>query len=181
MENIFGNVGQDMDALLWDSIEDIDEGRKNLGEQMPVAVYRMFEYAMRDTLISMYDKEKMIEIFRAAGNKTGREFCNRFLNISLPLSDFLAQLQQKLIDYKIGVLRIEKFDEETGHAVLTVSEDLDCSGLPALGETVCNYDEGFLGGILETYTQKDYVVLEVDCWATGDRVCRFDARISSDK
>ncbi len=180
MENIFGNVGQDMDAMLWDSIEDIDEGRKNLGEQMPVAVYRMFEYAMRDTLISMYSKEKMIEIFRASGNKTGREFCKRFLNTSLPLSDFLAQLQQKLIDFKIGVLRIEKFDEETGHAVLTVSEDLDCSGLPALGETVCNYDEGFLGGILQTYTKKDYVVLEVDCWATGDRVCRFDARVTSD-
>ena len=50
-------------------------------------------------------------------------------------------------------------------------------GLPALGETVCNYDEGFLAGILTAYTQKPYTAVEVDCWATGDRVCRFRAEI----
>ena len=72
---------------------------------------------------------------------------------------------------------MEKFDAETGDAVLTVGEDLDCSGLPVTGETVCNYDEGFLAGILKVYTKKDYVVTEVDCWATGSRVCRFEANV----
>ncbi|MFV0314438.1 MAG: V4R domain-containing protein, partial [Anaerotignum sp.] len=43
------------------------------------------------------------------------------------------------------------------------------------GETVCNYDEGFLAGILKEYTKKEYVVTEIDCWATGSRVCRFSA------
>ena len=38
--------------------------------------------------------------------------------------------------------------------VLTISEDADCSGLPAIGETVCNYDEGFLAGLLTAYTGK---------------------------
>ena len=32
---------------------------------------------------------------------------------------------------KIGVLRIEDVDEASGRIILTVSEDADCSGLPA--------------------------------------------------
>ena len=75
------------------------------------------------------------------------------------------------------VPRIESVDEETGRITLTVSEDADCSGLPVLGETVCNYDEGFLSGILSVYTGKPYAAIEIDCWATGDRVCRFRAEI----
>ena len=55
------------------------------------------------------------------------------------------------------------------------------SGLPILGETVCNYDEGFIGGILSMYSGKFYTAVEVDCWATGDRVCRFHANIEDEK
>ena len=52
---------------------------------------------------------------------------------------------------------------------------------PVLGETVCNYDEGFLSGILSTYTGKEYNAVEVDCWATGDRVCRFHVNVQEKK
>ena len=54
-----------------------------------------------------------------------------------------------------------------------MSEDVDCSGLPVTGKAVCNYDEGFIAGILKVYTDKDYLVEEIDCWSTGARVCRF--------
>ena len=72
---------------------------------------------------------------------------------------------------------IRKAAEETGKIILTVAEDADCSGLPVLGETVCNYDEGFIAGILSMYSGKPYTAVEVDCWATGDRVCRFHADV----
>ncbi len=179
MENVF--LDSDNTPNLWDYLFNIEEGRRNLGEEMPVVVYRMFEYSMRDVLIEKYGKEKMIEIIRSAGEKTGREFFARCLDGSLPLNDYLAQVQQKLIEYKIGILRIESFDEETGRAILTVSEDLDCSGFPMIGETVCNYDEGFIAGLLKAYTGKEYVAIEIDCWGTGDRVCRFDAHIVAEK
>lgn len=161
----------------WDSIGNVEEGRKNLGEEMPVFVYRLFQFTMKDELINQFGLEKTIEVFRKAGELAGVEFANHMLDITLPFDDFVAHLQGILKDSKIGILRIEKFDFETGAAVLTVGEDLDCSGLPITGETVCNYDEGFLGGILKVYTKKDYVVTEVDCWATGSRVCRFEAEI----
>lgn len=161
----------------WDSIGNVEEGRKNLGEEMPVFVYRLFQFTMKDELINQFGLEKTIEVFRKAGELAGVEFANHMLDITLPFDDFVAHLQGILKDSKIGILRIEKFDFETGAAVLTVGEDLDCSGLPITGETVCNYDEGFLAGILKVYTKKDYVVTEVDCWATGSRVCRFEAEI----
>lgn len=147
--------------------------RGNLGDQLPVAVYRLMEYSIREQLAEQLGEEEQVRIFRKAGFKAGAYFAENILDISLPLNAFIASLQSKMEEMKIGVLRIEKFDEETGRIMLTVSEDADCSGLPLLGETVCNYDEGFIAGILSSYTGKEYSAVEVDCWATGDRVCRF--------
>jgi len=57
---------------------------------------------------------------------------------------------------------------------LTVAEDLDCSGLPVIGHAVCEYDEGFIAGILGCYTGRPFTAREIDCWATGERTCRFE-------
>ena len=107
----------------------------------------------------------------------GEYFANNYLNLDEPLEQFVKQLQEKLQALKIGVLRIEDVNEENGKIMLTVSEDADCSGLPVLGETVCNYDEGFISAVLSVYFKKPYEAIEIDCWATGDRVCRFCAEI----
>lgn len=175
MQELFDTM--ETEAFSWGDIGDIDAGRRNLGEDMPVYVYRLFQFTLKDALIRKFSKQEAIEIFRLSGEIAGMEFANHMLDLTLPFNEFTVHLQDVLRDSKIGILRIEKFDPETGHAVLTVSEDLDCSGLPVTGETVCNYDEGFLAGVLKAYTQKDYVVTEVDCWATGSRVCRFEAKV----
>ncbi|MDY3766613.1 MAG: 4-vinyl reductase [Lachnospiraceae bacterium] len=149
--------------------------RGNLGGQVPVMIYRLLEYSIREQLVEQYSKEEQIQIFRKAGYRAGVYFAEHFLDLSLPFSEFIAHLQACFQELKVGILRIEKFDRETGKMILTISEDVDCSGLPMLGETVCNYDEGILSGILTSYTKKDYNAIEIDCWATGDRVCRFQA------
>ncbi|MEG1836557.1 MAG: 4-vinyl reductase [Synergistaceae bacterium] len=99
------------------------------------------------------------------------------LDLTQPLNNFIAEFQKILAEEKVGILRVERLDEKTGSVVLTVEEDLDCSGLPPIGETVCNYDEGFIAGVFEAYTKQKYIVKEIDCWATGSRVCRFNADI----
>ncbi len=184
MSNIFFSktnttVKNDNEAVDYiKKLTNIKEGRSNLGEEMPVFVYRLFEYSMRESLIETYGKEKMVELFRMAGEKSGRELALTYLDMSVDLDTFLSDFQNLLERLKIGILRIESFDYETGNAILTISEDLDCSGLPITHETVCNYDEGFIAGILKEYTKKSYNVIEIDCWATGARACRFDARIN---
>lgn len=170
---------EDENLFTWDSIGDVIDGRQHLGETMPVYVYRLFQFTIKDEIARRFGNETTIDIFRKAGELAGKEFAGHMLDTTLPFNEFIAHLQNVLKESKIGILRIEKFDQETGRAMLTVGEDLDCSGLPVTGETVCNYDEGFLAGILKAYTKKDYVVTEIDCWATGSRVCRFEAKIKT--
>ena len=174
-ENVF--LKDKKELVLADYMQAQVNGRENLGAEIPVAVYRLLEYSLREELTEKLGKEEQIRIFRSAGYRAGIYFAGKYLDASLELSEFTAQFQKRLEEFKMGVLRIEKFDEATGRVVLTVSEDADCSGLPLLGETVCNYDEGFLAGVLTSYTGKPYTAIEVNCWATGDRVCRFQADI----
>lgn len=175
MSNVFSTRGHS--DFAWEKLGDIPAGRPNLGTEMPVSVYRIFEYAMYDVLCRKYGEEEANDIVRQAGFRAGQEFTNNVLDITLDLDDFLADLAKKLIDLKMGILRIEQMDRNSGQFTLTVSEDLDCSGLPVTGEVVCHYDEGFLAGIFETYTNRAYEVREVDCWATGAKACRFEGEI----
>lgn len=160
-----------------DYLEYDENSRGNLGGELPVIVYRLLEYSIKDELAVRYGREEQVEIFRNAGRKAGEFFARKMLNLNQPLDQFVGELQKKMAEMKIGVLRIESVDEESGQIILTVSEDADCSGLPVLGETVCNYDEGFISGILSLYSGKEYVAVETDCWATGGRVCRFQADV----
>ena len=141
----------------------------------------MLEYSLKDALIDRFGKEVQIELFRKAGRTAGEYFARHFLDLSLPLNQFVGELQAKMQEQRIGVLRVEDVDEQSGKIMLTVSEDADCSGLPVLGETVCNYDEGFISGILSLYSGREYEAVEIDCWATGDRVCRFRAAVTDEK
>ena len=159
----------------WEDIGDIEKGRPNLGNMMNVAVYRLMQYTLRDVLVKTLSVEKTNEVLREAGQLAGREFCLNALDRTLPFGEFIAQLQNALLELKVGVLRIEKSDLERLEFIMTVAEDLDCSGLPLSGETVCEYDRGFIAGIFGTYTGKHFHVREIDCWASGARVCRFSA------
>jgi predicted hydrocarbon binding protein len=159
----------------WSDLGDVKEGRPNLGPQCTVLGYRLLQYTLRDELIRQFNVEKGREVFQNAGRRAGEEFCKEILDTSLDFNNFVADLQEKLKDYLIGIVKIEKADLDSLSFTLTVAEDLDCSGLPVSDETVCEYDEGFIAGILSTYTGKEFVVKEVDCWASGDRVCRFSA------
>ena len=64
-----------------------------------------------------------------AGRRAGAYFAKTYPDLTLELDAFVGQLQQKLVEMKIGVLRIESIDPDTGTIHLTVSEDADCSGL----------------------------------------------------
>ena len=179
MDNIF--LADQKPISFEDYLRYDENSRGNLGADVPVLVYRMLEYSLKDALIDRFGKEVQIELFRKAGRTAGEYFARHFLDLSLPLNQFVGELQAKMQEQRIGVLRVEDVDEESGKIMLTVSEDADCSGLPVLGETVCNYDEGFISGILSLYSGKEYEAVEIDCWATGDRVCRFRAAVTDEK
>jgi len=172
MKNIFR---QDINhgAFSWEQLGDLKDGRNKLGDNMPVLIYRLMQFTLLDVLTKKYGREEANGLLRESGRLAGREFVVNMLDINVSFNEFIYDLQKALEEYKVGLLRIEASSEDASEIVLTFSEDLDCSGLPISGETVCDYDEGFFAGILEAYTGIGYNVKEIDCWADGDRICRF--------
>jgi uncharacterized protein len=164
-------------AFSWNLLGNLDEGRPNLGKKIRLEVYRLMQYTFRDVLEEEFGTEKADEIFYRAGMIAGKEFYRHVIEDRLHFNDFVNKLQLSLREMDIGVLRVEKTDIENGSFIFTVSEDVDCSGLPVLDYSVCTYDEGFIAGIMEAYTGEKFIVKEVDCWCTGDRICRFTVDI----
>jgi len=174
MTNLFQKKAT-VHEFTWENLGDIKAGRSDLGEEMPVLVYRLMQFTMLDILSKDFGNEKANDFFRRAGFLAGSEFAKSQLDLTTDLNAFLSQLTKALSDYKIGILRMEAFDSETGNLVLTIGQDLDCSGLPVTDEIICHYDEGFIAGVLHAYTGVTYDVREIACWSNGDRVCRFNA------
>ena len=171
MDNIFKKDSRRV--FEWKNLGDIKKGRGDLGEEMPVVVYRLMQYTILDVLSEEFGLNRANDYIRKAGYLAGAEFTKNTMDLSRDFNGFVQQLQETLRILKIGILRMESFKADNGEIILTVREDLDCSGLPITNENVCVYDEGFISGILETYTGCKYYVREIDCWANGDRVCRF--------
>lgn len=164
----------------WDLIGDIELGRPNLGPTTRIEVYRLMQFVFRDVLEKHYGTAQADALFHEAGKLAGREFYAKFCSNITDLNDFVRTLQEILRELGIGIMRVESADVEKGSFVITMSEDLDCSGLPELDYEVCVYDEGFISGLMESFTGKKFTVREVDCWCTGDRTCRFTAQAEDD-
>lgn len=167
----------------WKFIGDIELGRPNLGTKTSVAVYRLMQYSIRHILGAKFGEKEADTIMFDAGKTAGYAVFENLLYEykDLELNQFLVQLEKLLITLEIGILRMEKANLERFAFTLVVEEDLDCSGLPILGEEVCTFDEGFIAAIFSAYTGKNFTAKEVDCWCTGDRVCRFEVNLVDDK
>lgn len=162
-------------AFSWSLIGDLELGRPNLGPEIRLEVYRLLQYCLRDVLEQELGADGADRIFQKAGHLAGTFFYKQFFSHVTEFGVFIRELQSRLRSMGVGVLRVEQADMAQGRLVITVSEDVDCSGLPELGEQVCTYDEGFIAGLLESFTGKVFRVKEIDCWCTGDRTCRFTA------
>lgn len=159
----------------WALLGDIGLGRPNLGNTTRVEVYRLMQFTFRDIIESRHGTAEANIIFYEAGFLSGKAFYDKIIGQPATIEAFCHGLQKALKDFGIGILRFEKTDLEKGHITLTISEDLDCSGLPEQPFEVCTYDEGFIAAILQSYFGQSFSVKEIDCWCTGDRTCRFKA------
>ncbi len=159
----------------WSHLGDIQLGRPNLGNTTSVAAYRLMQFTLRDAAIKHTDPETADRIFYDAGFNAGKALYENMLGQPGSLGEFVSRLQQVLLDLNIGILRIEESDIAQLRFRLTVSENLDCSGLPVMDEAICTDDEGFIAGLLQSFTGLPFQAKEIDCWCSGERVCRFEA------
>ncbi len=168
----------------WELLGNVEEGRPNLGPMVRTEIYRLMQFCFRDVLEKNYSSEIADKLFYEAGLLAGKQFYQNIIKEIEPFSDFsdfVKSLQANLVDKGIGILRIEEANHDQEQYVLSIAEDLDCSGLPELDYEICVYDEGFISGIFESFTGNKFKVKEVDCWCTGDRTCRFKVELSNEE
>ncbi|HIJ89952.1 MAG: 4-vinyl reductase [Desulfobulbaceae bacterium] len=158
----------------WSHLGDIEWGRPHLGPQTTVAVYRLMQFSLRDALIFHTDVAMANRIFYDAGQSAGRAIYGHLLQDTHDFDEFIAKLRETWKTLLIGILQVESSDLRKHHFVLSVAEDLDCSGLPISDESVCTFDEGFIAALFSAHFGKQFTARETDCWCTGDRVCRFE-------
>lgn len=170
------NKNRETKPFSWEDLGNVQLGRPNLGHNVSVKIYRLFLYTIKDTLVKTFGVEKTTELFRAAGKLAGIHFCKKYLNKNADMDTFMSDFHKIFMELKMGDIRIESVDLENFGIVLTIAEDLDCSGLPVSHEEVCDYEEGFLSGVFQEYLDKEFDVKEIDCWASGGRVCRFEIK-----
>ena len=161
----------------WNLLGNLKEGRPNLGKTVDLEMYRLLLYTLRDVLEQKYGAKEADRIFFAAGYSAGTEFYKHYVSpASNPVSsidEFVSKTQKLLKEKGVGILRVEEAVLEAGRVVLTIDEDMDCSGLPEIDSEVCVYDEGFVSALFESFTNESWTAKEIDCWCTGARTCRF--------
>jgi predicted hydrocarbon binding protein len=162
----------------WDETvgADMQVARPHLGPLTRIEMYRLFQFTLRDVLEQHYGTEMTDTLFREAGVMAGKAFFERFLSGATDVSSLANKIQKSFNDLGIGIFRVENSSADGGHFIFTVDEDLDCSGLPDTSDVICVYDEGFIQGVLESFSGRDFNVREIDCWCTGSRTCRFEAK-----
>lgn len=168
-------------AFSWDVVvPDTMDARPCLGNKTRMEVYRLFQFTLRDILEQRYGTEATDDVFREAGVLAGNVFYDKFCADVTTHNELAKRLQNLFVEFGMGIIRFENVDIENMEVQLTVDEDLDCSGLPEISDQICVYDEGLIQGIFERFTGKKFVVREVDCWCTGERTCRFQAKVTAD-
>jgi len=170
-------MGADRKRFRWRDLGDIATGRPHLGGTVRLEMYRLLQATLREAMEREVGVEAADRLFREAGRTAGGAFRRHFLPPTEDLAEYVRELQEALRTMGVGILRVEEADPVKGIFVLTVSEDMDCSGLPDENRKACVYDEGFVAALVEGFTGRPYRVREVDCWAKGDRTCRFVATV----
>ena len=170
------DVAQRTYKFSWDLLGNLAEGRPNLGPTTRLEIYRLAMFSFRDVLEQRFGRHETDGIFYEAGYLAGSEFYKHLIQSPQDFNECVAQVQKLFREMGVGILRIENIDLAKGSIVMTIAEDIDCSGLPESDMEICTYDEGFIAAILNQYTGKKFVVKEIDCWCTGSRICRFSAQ-----
>ena len=137
------------------------EGHDTCGAEMSVFAYRLMLYTMIDVFSREFGKEKANQLLRSAGILAGIAFARSSLALGADFKTFLTSLRSVIADLKVGTLRIDSFNPDTGSLVVTTEEDRGSNGPPIPHEKVHIYDEGFIAGILEAYTGEKYSILGV--------------------
>ena len=137
--------------------------RPSLGDNAGVALYRLLRLVALEDIIGR----------GAAGTAY---VAGKKLGISLGLTKLEAFLEL-CSALKVGIIKVPVITASKLH--VDVFECVTCSGLTAVGRTLCHFEGGLIAGAVETILKKKSRALEVTCiGGLGDDACGFDITLS---
>lgn len=153
------------------------EGRKVLGEMVPVQLFR----ALR--LVGVMEGMKEIAgrganaiIYRGGRNLglyIGKSISDQLATPG-DLNSYLTGVVNTCHNLGIGLLSTVGGSFESGKVYLQVDECVSCAGIPDVGEPVCHFEGGMIAGIVENFTNTQVRSKEIKCWGKGDEACVFE-------
>jgi uncharacterized protein len=125
--------------------------RPTLGDNAGVALYRLLRLVALEDII-------------------GRGAAELGLSLGLPnLESFLALCAS----LRIGVIKVPVLTANRIH--IDVYECITCSGMKTVGRTLCHFEGGLIGGVVEGVLKKRTRAVEVTCiGGLGHDACGFD-------
>jgi predicted hydrocarbon binding protein len=133
--------------------------RPTLGDNAGVALYRLLRLVALEDIIGR----------GAAGTAY---IAGKKLGISLGLTKLEAFLEL-CTALKVGIIKVPVITATRIH--VDVFECVTCSGMQAVGRTLCHFEGGLVAGAVETILKKRSRAVEVTCiGGLGDEACGFD-------
>lgn len=92
------NYSKALSGVKWNDLGDVQLGRPNLGQEVPVIVYRLMQYTIRDIISEELGDVKTKEIYCRAGYRAGVLFAQNALDLTGDFDYFIANLQKTLVE-----------------------------------------------------------------------------------
>lgn len=141
--------------------------RPELGDTIPLSVFRIFRQFSAQHSIDILGERGVITTFSYAGRMLGLDVGKRLYDEDF--DKYLSSVTEYIYDAKIGILSLVESDSEK--LVFQLGECITCAGMPNLGKKICHFEVGLVAGIAETYLKKRVAATETKCNVNGDECC----------
>ena len=134
-------------------------------ENDPFEFFRLIFHTLRISLLTQ--GVDIDPILHEAGLKVGEALYEKVKDPDM--DTFLGNIANFWETHSLGSVEVKDFKPLT----ISVQDCFECSGLPYLGRPACAFDSGILESLFSLYNEEEAKVKETECYALGDKACRF--------
>lgn len=144
-----------------------NSNRPVLGNDIPLLVFRVFRHFSAGYMEEVLGRGAGV-VFQNAGRELGREAGKMLYKENA--TEYLTDVVQFVRDSKIGILKPVEFTD--GRLIVDLDECITCAGMTPIGKRICQFEVGFVAGIVETLTKQRPKAHESLCNMNSERCCQ---------
>ena len=155
---------------------DITIGRPSLGGDEFVQNFRILRMiGLRWNLAGLLGEKASDGVVYSIGVKLGRYLVSSGVIKGKDAKEFITNFAEFTQNMKIGIPSIVEWKKDFPN-IIKVDECITCAGMLNVGEVVCHYEGGIIGGAISEYFKGLIVADEVLCWGKGEETCQFELK-----